>query len=232
MRNADNKTYKLIMKSKNTFLHTFICNLAIFNSLFQLFIDNPLLIDGHAFDLGVYVLITSINPLLIYRWTREVRVRICTEPYHPFDPENVEKYVPKDNHRHLKEMPSLKTATSLNFSALEAFDYYLKRQNHDAKMVWEQIDDAIVSITLSKLPFIMDSVDDFKGDSMINLFELVRFDFIVDDRMKVYLMELETTLKSIPEPEISHGHSEMLEQLFYNTISMLGLSNNEFKLLR
>lgn len=35
--------------------------------IYQEFIDNPLLIDGHAFDLGVYVLITSIDPLRIYR---------------------------------------------------------------------------------------------------------------------------------------------------------------------
>ena len=35
---------------------------------YQEFIENPLLIDGHAFDFGVYVLITSINPLRIYRY--------------------------------------------------------------------------------------------------------------------------------------------------------------------
>lgn len=35
--------------------------------IYQEFIGNPLTIDGHAFDLGVYVLITSIEPLRIYR---------------------------------------------------------------------------------------------------------------------------------------------------------------------
>lgn len=37
------------------------------DTIYQEFIDNPLLIDGHAFDLGVYVLISSIDPLRIYR---------------------------------------------------------------------------------------------------------------------------------------------------------------------
>lgn len=37
------------------------------NKIYQEFIENPLLVDGHAFDLGVYVLITSIDPLRIYR---------------------------------------------------------------------------------------------------------------------------------------------------------------------
>ena len=37
------------------------------HKMYQEFIENPLLIDGHAFDLGVYVLITSLKPLRIYR---------------------------------------------------------------------------------------------------------------------------------------------------------------------
>lgn len=35
-------------------------------SFIQEFIDNPLLIDGYKFDIGVYTIITSIDPLRIY----------------------------------------------------------------------------------------------------------------------------------------------------------------------
>lgn len=38
------------------------------HKMYQEFVENPLLIDGHAFDLGVYVLITSLKPLRIYRY--------------------------------------------------------------------------------------------------------------------------------------------------------------------
>jgi len=37
------------------------------NSTFiQEYISNPLLIDGHKFDIGVYTTLTSINPLRVY----------------------------------------------------------------------------------------------------------------------------------------------------------------------
>ncbi len=36
------------------------------NTFLQEFISNPLLIDGYKFDIGVYVVITSVKPLRIY----------------------------------------------------------------------------------------------------------------------------------------------------------------------
>ena len=60
---------------------------------YQQFLDNPFLIDGHAFDFGIFVLITSFNPLRIYRFDADVLFRFCKEKYHPFDPSNRNKYV-------------------------------------------------------------------------------------------------------------------------------------------
>ena len=36
------------------------------NTFIQQYVHDPLLVDGRRFDIGVYVAVTSINPLRIY----------------------------------------------------------------------------------------------------------------------------------------------------------------------
>lgn len=46
-----------------------------FNSFVQEYVSNPLLVDGHKFDIGVYTLITSVNPLRVYIYNGEILFR-------------------------------------------------------------------------------------------------------------------------------------------------------------
>ena len=41
----------------------------------QEYIANPLLVDGRKFDIGVYTVLTSIDPLRVYVYDREVLMR-------------------------------------------------------------------------------------------------------------------------------------------------------------
>lgn len=50
-------------------------NLDSKDSFVQEFVANPLLISGHKFDIGVYTIITSIDPLRIYKFDGDVLFR-------------------------------------------------------------------------------------------------------------------------------------------------------------
>ena len=44
-------------------------------SFVQEYVKNPLLIDGHKFDIGVYTILTSIEPLRVYAYKGDALFR-------------------------------------------------------------------------------------------------------------------------------------------------------------
>ncbi len=62
------------------------------NQVAQLYVPNPLLVEGFKFDIRIYVLITSIRPLHVYMY-KDGLVRLCTEPYKQPSAENLSDHL-------------------------------------------------------------------------------------------------------------------------------------------
>ncbi|CAO1348344.1 unnamed protein product [Diamesa serratosioi] len=187
----------------------------------QKFVENPLLIDGRVFDLGVYVVISSINPLRIYRYKAEVLSRFCPEPYSLFDQQNVEKYVIYETQNSVWEMPSLSNyINKLGYSFKKSIEIHLKSRGYNISSMWEQIDDAIVSLILQNEKHFISELKQFH--SQHNFFELLRFDFIMDAEMNVYLMEVNMSPNLTPTNEKFENYSLGYEQLIFNTMKTIG----------
>lgn len=119
--------------------------------IYQEFLYDPFLIDGHAFDFGVYVLITSINPLRIFRYSHENFIRFCPERYHPFNHKKRGKYVVDDKHLAAYEMESFRDGyLNYSFSFKIIFENIIKEKGFDVEKFWIKIDDAITSLIMSK----------------------------------------------------------------------------------
>lgn len=81
-------------------------------SVISRYITNPLLINGHKFDLRIYVLVTSYDPLRIYVF-KEGLARFASETY--------SSKMDKDN----------KFAHLTNYSINKKNDNFVYNQNHE-----------------------------------------------------------------------------------------------------
>ncbi|XP_076044647.1 putative tubulin polyglutamylase ttll-15 isoform X4 [Oratosquilla oratoria] len=198
-------------------------NLKADGSFIQEFIHTPLLIDGHKFDIGVYTIVTSIKPLRVYIYEGDVLFRFCPEKYHPFDPEIRDKYVVGDDYLPTWKVPSLqKYYVDLGLGMKNSFDAWLRAKDKDPEVVWDAVRDAIRTIFYNKEPSLIQASSHYRSTS--NFFEMMRFDFIIDDKFKVHLMEANMS------PNLSSAHFKenrlLYEQVIYNLFSLVGVARH------
>uniref|UniRef100_A0AAG5CRG4 Tubulin polyglutamylase ttll-15 n=1 Tax=Anopheles atroparvus TaxID=41427 RepID=A0AAG5CRG4_ANOAO len=193
------------------------------DTFIQEFIDDPLLVDGYKFDIGVYTVISSIDPLRVYIYKGDILFRYCTVPYYPFNASNVDKYIVGDDYLPTWEVPSLKQYYAKHgFGMKDSFDAYIRSTGKDPSVIWEQVEDAIRTLILKKEPLISALLPRYANRR--NFFEMMRFDLVVDKTLKVYLMEANMS------PNLSSAHFKqnrlLYEQVIYNLFQLVGVGTS------
>jgi len=157
-------------------------------------VKNPLLIQGLKFDLRVYVLVTSYEPLRVYVY-REGLVRFACRPYSN-DPQHL-----TDAYRHLTNYSINKgSATFVENSqvhadnvghkwSFSALNRHLKCTGVDVQLMWTRIMDVIMKSLLAVEPVIGARTKTTACHSH-NCFELYGFDVLVDKELKPWLLEV------------------------------------------
>lgn len=189
------------------------------DSFVQQYIGKPYLIDGKRFDIGVYTTVTSIDPLRVYINEGDFLVRFCPKDYYPFDPTDRDKYVVHDDYYPMWKLPTLqKYYKDLDYSFREALLAHLRSQGYDTDAFMEKLRECIRSVFLSKEQELVKAVKRLNFKSGRQFFEMVRFDFVFDEDLNVYLMEVNMS------PNLSSIHFPPNKLLYMQTIfSMLGL---------
>lgn len=147
----------------------------------QKYLKNPLLLRGFKFDLRIYVLVTSIQPLEAFIY-KEGFARLSTEPF-SLDPEDLDKLFihltnVAINKNHVDVHRDCDTLFGGSKLSLKNLKGKLEERGHSYSRIWTQVCEIVVKSLLScqnEIP------------SNPNCFELFGYDIIVDDNLKCWV---------------------------------------------
>ena len=162
-------------------------------SVIQRYISNPLLINGHKFDLRIYVLVTSVDPLRIYIY-KEGLARFATEEYAQKGTKG-NKFVHLTNYSINKKSANYVQSENLENDdvgfkwSLTAFCKHLEEINIDMDLFWSRIFDVIIKsfLCVENTLFIATHKT---CTHKTNCFELFGFDILIDSDFKPWLIEV------------------------------------------
>ncbi|XP_017072616.1 tubulin polyglutamylase ttll6 [Drosophila eugracilis] len=189
----------------------------------QTYIERPLLIDGYKFDLRVYTLVTSVDPLRIFVYN-EGLARFATQKYVPptiNNSHNVFMHLTNYclNRRNSQYMVGNGPEAGSK-RKLSAFNKWLVDHNYDVAEFWASVDDAIIKTLISAWPTLKHNYNMCfpKHDKIQASFQLLGFDILVDWKLKPYILEVNHT------PSLSADESvdmEVKRPLIRDTLNML-----------
>lgn len=159
----------------------------------QLYLHRPLLIDGFKFDLRVYALVTSIDPLRVYVYN-EGLARFATSPYkEPKGHNTTNMYMHLTNYSVNKHSRTYSKDDELGskrkFSTLNRI---LSAEGYDIVTLWNNIDDVVIKTVISAWPVLRHNYNaSFPTHDITNAcFEILGVDILIDQNLKPWLLEV------------------------------------------
>ena len=180
--------------------------------IIQRYLERPLCFHGYKLDLRIYVLLISAQPLRVYSY-RDCLVRFATQKYDLSDLEN--------SYSHLTNTSINKNSTS--YSTIKEgirggckwslLTFNREHPNHPltSPLLWARIR-AIINLTLLSIAA---GIPDNGG-----CFELLGYDIIIDDQLRPWLLEVNTSPALGVECAVDR---EVKEPLIADLVDMLAL---------
>lgn len=197
----------------------------------QEYIANPYLIDGYKFDLRVYCLVVSCDPLRILVY-KDGLVRFCTTRYVPPDTSNIDcsymhltNYaINKNNENYVENNNDDQNCSKRSLLWLWE---WLASEGKNSVIVWKAIVDVIVKTLVATQAHLKRNYNSSKlgeNDSPLTCFEVLGFDIMLTDELQPILVEVNHTpsfrTDSMLDLHVKRG-------LIENTLKILNVSVTE-----
>ncbi|XP_069369505.1 tubulin polyglutamylase TTLL11 isoform X2 [Paralichthys olivaceus] len=178
----------------------------------QEYIQKPLLIDKLKFDIRLYVLIKSLEPLEIYI-AKEGLTRFCTEPYQEPSQKNLSHvFMHLTNYSlnvHSGNFVHSDSQSTGSKRTLSSVLYRLAAKGVDIKKVWSDIIALVIKTIIAVVPElkVYYQADIPPGKPGPTCFQILGFDILLMKNLKPVLLEVNSnpSMRIEHEKEVSSG---------------------------
>ncbi|XP_071508223.1 tubulin polyglutamylase TTLL7-like [Diadema antillarum] len=163
----------------------------------QEYMDKPFLLEGFKFDLRVYVLVTSCDPLRIFLYPDGL-VRMGTEQYVAPTDSNIDQlFMHLTNYSINKKNANFQRSADVSTGSKRSISYltdYLRRKDYDVAAMWKNIADVLVKTIIVAEPHVLHAYRNCRPgvnaghDSVC--FEVLGFDVLLDRKLKPWVLEI------------------------------------------
>ncbi|XP_051893355.1 tubulin polyglutamylase TTLL11 isoform X2 [Pristis pectinata] len=189
-----------------------LANLHSKPSVVQEYISKPFLIDRLKFDIRLYVLLKSIDPLEIYI-AKDGLSRFCTEPYQEPNSKNFHRvfmhltnYSLNVHSGNFVHSDNVNTGSKRTFSSILA---KLSLRGYDVKKIWSDIITLVIRAIIALIPElkVYHQIYIPPGKPGPTCFQILGFDILLMKNMKPVLLEVNAnpSMRIEHEQEISPG---------------------------
>ncbi|XP_042329065.1 LOW QUALITY PROTEIN: tubulin polyglutamylase TTLL13-like [Sceloporus undulatus] len=189
----------------------------------QQYIAKPFLIDGFKFDMRIYVLVTSCDPLRIFIY-EEGLARFATMRYIEPSSSNLEDIcmhltnyaINKHNENFVRDD---NTGSKRKLSTLNA---WMREHSYDTAELWRDIEDIIIKTLIAAHPVLKHNYRTCFPNHISGCacFEILGFDILLDRKLKPWLLEVNHSPSFTTDSRLDR---EVKDALLCDAINLINL---------